>query len=116
MVIYTVCTGVRVSSLSKGDSGRKTLDFYARSSPDDEQHKLSLSACTSTAIDDVTAVSSDNHLDKEDTHGLLTCPICNKPVFDDNNVLNSHIDVCLNQQVIDLEKTASPLIPKKHKR
>ena len=108
---------MRVSSLSKGDGARKTLDFYAHSLPDNEQHKLQLfSASTSTTKDGVTAEGSNNHSDEEDNSVLLTCPICNKPVCDDNNLLNSHIDVCLNQQLIGLEKTVLPWTPKKHKR
>ena len=107
-----------MSSLSKGDGGRKTLDFYSHSLPENEQHKLRLSDGTCTATDGVTTVRLDDHLDEEDssTSILLTCPICNKPVCDDNNLLNSHIDECLNQQVIGLEKSVSPLTPRKHKR
>jgi len=58
----------------------------------------------------------DNFCDKNESKILLTCSICNKQVYGDNNLLNSHIDVCLNQQVIELEKTVSPSTPRKHKR
>ena len=84
--------------------------------PENEQQKLQLSNGTSTARDGVTAVRLGNHLDEEGSSVLLTCPICNKPVYEDNNLLNSHIDECLNQQVIGLEKNVSPSTPRKHKR
>lgn len=108
--------GVRASSLSKGDNGRSTLDFYAHSSSENEHHKLQLDSTNAITPNDSVTVSLDNHSDKEDSSVLLTCPICNHPVCDDNDLLNSHIDICLNQQVIGLEKSKSPSTPRKHKR
>ena len=71
---------------------------------------------TSDDVANNSLVSMDNFCDKNESRILLTCPICNKQVCDDNDLLNSHIDVCLNQQVIELEKTVSPSTPRKHKR
>lgn len=105
--------GVRVSSLSKGDNERNTLDFYAHSS---SEQQLESFPSSSSATSSSTTISCDNHTDKEDGGDLLTCPICNKPVCDDNDLLNSHIDMCLNQQVLGLEKTLSSSTTRKHKR
>ena len=105
--------GVRVSSLSKGDNDRNTI---AHSSSESEHHKLQFVSTNAITPNESVAVSLDSHSDKEDGAVLLTCPICNKPVCDNNDLLNSHIDVCLNQQVIGLNKTVLPSIPRKHKR
>ena len=113
--MFCLFVGVRVSSLSKGDSERNTLYHYAHSSSENEHHNLQLVSTNAITPSD-TAASLDGYSDKEDNSVLLTCPICNKPVCDDNDLLNSHIDICLNQQVIDQEKTVSPSMPRKHKR
>ena len=107
---------MRVSSLIKGDNDRNTLDFYAHSLSENEHHKLQFVSANTSTPNDSVAVTLDSHSDEEDGVVLLTCPICNKPVCDDNDLLNSHIDVCLNQQVIGLNKTILPSTPRKHKR
>lgn len=106
---YGCCVGVRVSSLSKKENGKNTLDFYTHPLSENEKQKLQ-----SFPSSDNTA--NDDYCDKKDSGIVLTCPICNKPVCDDNDLLNSHVDVCLNQQIIELEKTVSPSTPRKHKR
>lgn len=108
--VYTL-VGVRVSSLSKKDNEKKTLDFYAHSSFENDQKKLHLFPITDNATNDGLTVSLD---DTEDSDSL-TCPICNKPVCNDNELLNSHIDICLNQQVIEVENTTQST-SRKHKR
>ena len=109
---------MRVSSLNKAENDRNTLDFYAHSlsESESEHHKVQFVSSKAVTPNDSVAVNLDSHSDKEDTGVLLTCPICNKPVCDDNDLLNSHIDICLNQQVIGVDKTVSPSTPRKHKR
>ena len=111
-----VILGVRVSSLSKSDSGRKIIDFSAHSLPENGQHKIESFSTSSDTLNNVVTASLDNHSDKQDSNILLICPVCNEPVCDDNDLLNSHIDVCLNQHIIDLEEAPSTPLPKKHRR
>ena len=108
-----VFLGVRVSSLIKSNSGKKTIDFYAL---ENGQHKTESFSSSSDTVKNVVTASLDNHSDKQDGNILLICPVCNEPVCDDNDLLNSHIDLCLNQHIIDLEEAPLTPLPKKHKR
>ncbi|XP_065916991.1 DNA polymerase kappa-like isoform X2 [Dysidea avara] len=101
--------GVRVSSLSKKDIGKQTLDYYTQLSHEPEQQTSSV--LTSANDHSVTTISGT-----ESSSSSVTCPVCNKLVQCDNDLLNKHIDVCLNRQVIASDDTvvSSPKT-KKHK-
>jgi len=107
------CLGVRVSSLSKKDIGKQTLDYYTKQSHESEQ--LSPSLLTPVNDHNVSTISST--VSSESSSSSVTCPVCNKLVQCDNDLLNKHIDVCLNRQVISSDD-ASKSSPKanKHKR
>ena len=105
------CLGVRVSSLSKEDIGKQTLDYYTKQSLESEQQSSSLAKDHS-----VSAISSTVNSESSSSSSV-TCPVCNKLVQCDNDLLNKHIDVCLNRQVISSDDVviSSPKT-KKHKR
>ena len=102
-----------MSSLSKNGSGKQTLDYYTQQSHDPEQKTSSLL----TSGNDPSKAAMVMNSESSSSSNMVTCPVCNKLVQCDNDLLNKHVDVCLNRQVItsDDNVISSPKA-KKHKR
>lgn len=97
--------GIRCSSLMHQDAlpQQKPMDkFLTRKKKDHEGEQGSSEAARIPSSEKENSVSSNNQSTKETQveQESNTCPLCNSIIVGDNDVLNRHIDTCLNSSTV----------------